>query len=62
MTRKDYELLAKVLRESVVHRVDGLGRAYLRKSTLVTDLVVALAEDNPRFDSDRFVEACGSVG
>ena len=54
MTRKDFELIAKALRGSV---------SEADKSTYVYDQVVmalaaAMATTNPRYDQERFVEAC----
>lgn len=57
MTRKDYELMAKIIRANA-------DRCYESESIFVikdvaNDLATALKEDNPRFDRVRFVEACG---
>lgn len=57
MTRKDYQLIA----DMIVATRDGVnswtnGNDAL--DDLVTNLGFALALDNPRFDRDRFSEAC----
>lgn len=60
MTRKDYELIASGFRYSkdsadlgaAPDFVDGIEDAARRISEL-------LARDNPRFDRDRFLAACG---
>lgn len=50
MTRKDYVLLAKHIRMML--------DANARLSASVA-VAAALAEDNPRFDANRFFVACG---
>lgn len=57
MTRKDYKLIANAINEAVLLSVtkqqnEGVN---LAAQTLAT----ALAKDNPRFDMQRFIEACG---
>ena len=55
MTRKDYELIAAALRKS--HPAgDPAAHAVWRRS--VIDIADALAAENPRFDANRFVDAC----
>ena len=54
MTRKDYELIAKVFKnaQELTTERAGVGvTAYL--------LANELAQDNPRFDRARFLSACG---
>ena len=64
MTRKDFQLIADVVRnlrtfeardaemsEDVAHAV--------RWTTVADKLASALATTNPRFDRERFIEACG---
>jgi len=64
MTRKDFQLIADAVRqlrtfeahdaelsEDVAHAV--------RWSSVADTLASALATTNPRFDRDRFLEACG---
>lgn len=53
MTRKHYKRIAEIL---VAHRdhIDPIRYAYL-----IEDMAGYLAEDNPRFDRTRFIEACG---
>ena len=49
MTKKDYELIAEVLRE------------YINNSDyiyIVADLADVFASENPRFDYNKFLEAC----
>lgn len=52
MTRKDYVMIAD--------RIGGM--TYLTetdRATIAEDFAEALAADNPRFNSERFLEACG---
>jgi len=55
MTRKDFELIAKVIAN--FPRID-----YATESTLeeiAEDFATALSKENPRFDTARFLKACG---
>lgn len=54
MTRKDYQLLAGVLAET---RPAPTCRQRGLWDRICAQLAIALAEDNPRFDSGRFFEA-----
>lgn len=63
MTRKDYELIAAVLAD---YAPKGLGFINSEREAqigqwldMVDDMADALAKDNPRFDKDRFLRACG---
>lgn len=54
MTKKDYELMAAVMKShSVLHQ----------KATkaIMTSLLEHLKKDNPKFDEERFIEACGYI-
>jgi hypothetical protein len=56
MTRKDYKLIAEVI------AVSWFGSAELGaklKADLVSNLADKLQQDNPRFDRERFLTACG---
>lgn len=50
MTRRDYTLIAEVLRVNYQPT-----EAY---AALIDDMAANLASTNPRFDADRFVAAC----
>lgn len=63
MTRRDFELIARVIRERV-EAVKGIPHspstalltdAHVRLSILMAD---ALGQTNPRFDRQRFLNAC----
>jgi len=49
MTRKDYELIARVIDRAKFNNIDQLAR----------DLATELEKENPRFDRARFLSACG---
>ena len=59
MSKHDYELIARVLRETSGNETYRQG-AYALFNDLVFALAFELAQDNPRFDRDRFIEACNS--
>ncbi len=52
MTRKDYELIAQTIRNSILPTG--------AQAAIAGNLAVALRATNPRFDSERFVKACGA--
>jgi len=54
MTKKDYELIASVLRERLG---DSYDNAYAR--LLVKKMADALAKQNPKFNRHKFLQACG---
>ena len=64
MTRKDYKLIAKILRE-VLTDVPALqppwgnhwGYILDHHKNIIRGLNTAFMEENPRFDADRFWEA-----
>lgn len=53
MTRKDYELIARVLRNSG-EMIDEMAL-----EALAENFADELADTNPRFDRDRFISASG---
>lgn len=55
MTRKDYNLIARSLRESLVATTHNDQAVGIIKATKA--LASTLAHDNSRFDPDRFVDA-----
>jgi hypothetical protein len=57
--KKDYELIAKVLQE-MNDKYDGddwtvNGTIYLYANSLAS----AISKDNPKFDYEKFMKACG---
>ena len=55
MSKKDFELIARVLRE---HNHDHREGEYTSPTILAEYFADALAATNPRFDRARFVAAC----
>lgn len=55
MTRKDFELIAKVLRES--KSINAAAWSASVRAVLAVEFADALAETNPAFDRSRFIEA-----
>lgn len=58
MTRKDYVLIAEILkanREDFIEGEDG----FALLNILAHQFANGLEPDNPRFDRARFLEACG---
>ena len=53
MTRKDYVMIADVIK-NLDECIDSYGL-----DVLVENMSDALAKDNPRFDRARFLAACG---
>jgi hypothetical protein len=53
MTRKDYEKIARVLRDDIPG-----GETRIIACEKFADM---LATDNPRFDRNKFYKACGGV-
>ena len=51
MTKKDYELIATAIAQSGVVDIVSKGR-------IAASLAAALADQNPRFDADKFMEWC----
>lgn len=56
MTRKDYVLIAKVIADIVS---DFGQEEPVQPSLIAEELADALAGDNPNFDRERFLTACG---
>lgn len=59
MTRKDYIMLARVIRKNTI--IDDslmLPHNKINKITLISDLMNELHKDNSLFDGKRFINAC----
>ena len=61
MTRKDYILIAAAIRTALEDIIREANRGVLlpQFETLADAIAKALASDNPRFDRERFLKACG---
>lgn len=57
MTRKDYELIAKALRQEI-DAACSCNDCHIKRR-MVKSLATVLQEDNPRFNPDKFIKACG---
>jgi len=62
MTKKDYQMLARAIRTAKDDYKD-IGELHRLAEGVVFNVInritVALEEDNPRFDYQKFIEACG---
>ena len=63
MTRKDFQLIADSLAAATPHLVQDLPEQYAKGAATVWRQAVSIAahrcsETNPRFDCDRFIDAC----
>ena len=59
MTRKDYVMLARVIKDNtIIDNTKMLPHNKLNKITLISDLMIALNKDNPLFNGKRFIDAC----
>ena len=64
MTKKDYQLTANKVREclKLVHEFDsksGKYKTYPPIHEFARQLSTSLQNDNPRFDREKFMKACG---
>ncbi len=55
-TRQHYKAIAEIVRDRTF---DYHGRDYIFPALLAYDLVDYFIKDNPRFDRDKFLAACG---
>jgi hypothetical protein len=56
MTRKDYVMIAEVINRNTGSLTES---AFIDFARMAEDLATELQNDNPRFDRDRFLTACG---
>ena len=56
MTKKDYELIARVIKDSTI--INRRDITYIDKDLLLHALCYQLKQDNSLFNKDRFVKAC----
>lgn len=63
MTRKDYVRIAAVFASTKPAPREGdTARALYVWRLTVARMATVLSDDNPRFDADRFHDACGDAG
>ena len=58
MTRKDYQLIAKTINDLMAD-FNNCGDDSVSLALVSQELASALQADNPRFDTARFLTACG---
>lgn len=61
MTKKDFEVIAKVFRDYAVYS-DSFSDSPWRKTAhceMVSRFTDVLMRENPRFNRDKFLKACG---
>jgi hypothetical protein len=63
MSKKDYVLIASVIRDSVEGQKEGSHRVVSSANAVISNIAYYMAEklkgDNIKFDSGRFLTACG---
>lgn len=61
LSRKDYEMIAHVLRNTGYPDIDGREVSAIEddRARLADAFASQLYMDNPRFDRERFIRACG---
>jgi hypothetical protein len=64
MTKKDYELIAKAIYGSLIQsgKLEWQDQYADQFRMTARHISTALERDNPRFDKDRFMKACGVPG
>ena len=58
MTKKDYELIAKVLNMQKPASKEKAPYLHFQWKTIVAQFSLELKKSNPRFDRSRFLKAC----
>lgn len=61
MTKKDYELIARAIKRqwTIQVSITGTGDKSLAIHETALRIAYALKTENPRFDKDKFLQACG---
>ena len=60
MSKKDYIKIAEIIKDNKVG-ITGTTDFYLRMDNLVCDLILYFEDENPKFDRDKFTEACMGI-
>jgi len=63
ITKKDFKAIAKIIEDNA-HEIDGDCLVYnhyivMPRNTLVIELADYFAKQNPNFDRQKFLDACG---
>lgn len=64
MSREDYRAVAEVLRSNLISAPEGAIEDHMNAivNNIACQLAIVFAEDNPRFDTERFLLAVSHVG
>ena len=60
MTRKDYVMLARVIKDNTIIKSDMM-LPVLNKLNVINELMLVFKQDNNNFDNRRFIDACSVV-
>ena len=60
MTKKDYIIISNAVYEVLEHNRD-CGEAVNLTRNILHKIADAMTKDNPRFDRQRFLKACGLI-
>lgn len=59
MTKKDYQAIARAIHATRFEAESAMSTAGVQATMVIAErLATVLAADNPRFDRERFIEAC----
>jgi len=61
-TKQHYERIASILKEALPPEGSQTNNSIQARSTvnfIAENLAIAFSSDNPRFDEERFLKACG---
>jgi len=58
VTKKDFEAIAKVIKQNTVNPVNPAYHDHIFKASLVDDISYYFTKQNPNFIRERFIEAC----
>lgn len=61
VTKKDYEMIAGILRDNYTPKAESV-KQYKQWLNIVMAFENALAADNPKFSRSKFLEACNAIG
>lgn len=61
MTKKDYELIARIFNKNIhdTHPKNVRLNVKMVAGAMAQQFADVLAKDNPRFDAEKFLTACG---
>jgi hypothetical protein len=59
LTKKDFKAIAEIIRQNTVDLSTNKNISVIRKLTTATHLADYLEHQNPAFDREKFLTACG---